>query len=103
MKSYLYLSFIRRRPIQEERASTHLVCLRDLLELGLCLLLITWILIWVPLHRQPAVRLLKVIVGGIPIHLQYVVIINSHVDRNIAGANAQIGVTRTPAETTCRL
>lgn len=104
MKSYLYLSFIRTRPIQEERASARLVCLRDLLELGLCLLLITWILIRVPLHRQPAVCLLKVIVGGIPIHFQYVVIINSHVDPNIRGANAQISVTRAPTtETTCRL
>lgn len=69
--------------------ATCLVGFRDLLELGLGLLFVTWVLVRVPSNRQPPVRLLEILIGGTSIHLQYVVVIEPHVDPNTEQAYEQ--------------
>lgn len=75
--------------MSELTKETCLVGLGHLLEFGLRLLLIARVLVGVPPHCQPPVRLPEVIIGGIAIHLQYVVVIHSHFDPSIEQTHEQ--------------
>lgn len=84
----MYLNYVTERTEENKRErkgrdATRLVGLGDLLELGLRLLLVTGVLVRVPPHRQAPVRLLEILIGGVPIHLQYVVVVDSHSDSSI--------------------
>lgn len=55
------------------------VCLGDLLELGLGLGSLTGrVFVRVPNHRQSLVRLLQVVFASVAMHFQYIVIIDPH-------------------------
>lgn len=56
----------------------YLVCLRDLLELVLGLLLVVGVLVGVPLHGELAVGLLEVVVGGALVDAQDLVVVEPH-------------------------
>ncbi|BAS78291.1 Os02g0306801, partial [Oryza sativa Japonica Group] len=60
------------------RRCCDLVGLGDLLELGLGLLLAVGVLVRVPLHGQLPVRLLQLLLGGAPLHLQQLVVVHPH-------------------------
>lgn len=75
--------------MSELTKETCLVGLGHLLEFGLRLLLIARVLVGVPPHCQPPVRLPEVIIGGIAIHLQYVVVIHAHFDPSIEQTHEQ--------------
>lgn len=70
---------IKKKAEKRERKSrTCLISLGDLLKFSLGISFVCAVLIRMPFHGQPPVRLLQVIVGSIPVHLQYDIIINTH-------------------------
>jgi hypothetical protein len=74
LKPLLVVDVVDLTPL---RVAEHVVG-RDLLKLGLCLPLARRVLVRMLLFHQPLVRLLQVLLACVPIHLQYVVVVHSH-------------------------
>ncbi|KAL0927515.1 hypothetical protein M5K25_001690 [Dendrobium thyrsiflorum] len=72
----------RKKSVKRDQRTTHIIGLRDLLEPRFSDLLITSVLIGMPKHCQPPIRLPQVFIGGIPINLQNVVVVHTHGGHN---------------------
>lgn len=69
----------RKKKKKEKKAlDYYLIGFRYLLEFGFGFFLVCGILVRMPFHCQFSVSLLQIIIGGISVHLQYVVVIHTH-------------------------
>lgn len=72
------INFCRKKR-ESKGKETNIVCLGDLLELGLSLLLVGGVLVGVPSHGELPVRLLEVIVAGGAVDAEDLVVVDPHV------------------------
>lgn len=63
----------------------NVVCFGNLLELGLGLDIIDGVLVRVPYHGEPLVRLLQIIIARVPVHFQNVIVIHPHLSLFLCG------------------